>query len=175
MQFEYTYTWTEGEEQKSEVFTSSYVVRQAIWEHDKKVFGEEPVRDEEAEDPAALRTEFWAALNVAYKEIPDPEPTEEEKKAAALEEAKRIRAEAVAAIKVAVDGMVFDGDEISQTRMSNALRASETAGLDSTVWVLADNTVATVTKEQLAKALTLAMQEMAKVWTLPYTGGDAAE
>lgn len=175
MQFEYTYTWTEGEEQKSEVFTSSYVVRQAIWEHDKKVFGEEPVRDEEAEDPAALRTEFWKALNVAYKEIPDPEPTEEEKKAAALEEAKRVRAEAVASIKVAVDGMVFDGDEAAQSRMARALTAAEVAQQDSTVWVLADNTVATVTKDQLAKALAFSMQEMAKVWTLPYTGGDAAE
>lgn len=126
-------------------------------------------------DPAALRTEFWKALNVAYKEIPDPEPTEEEKKAAALEEAKRVRAEAVASIKVAVDGMVFDGDEAAQSRMARALTAAEVAQQDSTVWVLADNTVATVTKDQLAKALAFSMQEMAKVWTLPYTGGDAAE
>ena len=53
--------------------------------------------------------------------------------------------------------------------MARALTAAEAAGQDSTVWVLADNTVATVTKTQLAQALALSMQAMAKVWTSPYT------
>ena len=65
--------------------------------------------------------------------------------------------------------MTFDGDEIAQSRMARALTAAEAAGQDSTVWVLADNTVATVTKTQLAQALALSMQAMAKVWTSPYT------
>ena len=64
--------------------------------------------------------------------------------------------------------MVFDGDETAQSRMARALTAAEAAGQSSTIWVLADNTVATVTKAQLAQALALSMQEMGKLWTVPY-------
>ena len=85
-----------------------------------------------------------------------------------IEEAKRIRAAQVAAIVVEVDGMSFNGDEVSQSRMSRAILSADTAGLDSTVWVLADDTVATVTKEQLKQALAKSMLEMGSLWTVPY-------
>lgn len=140
-------------------YQSAWAVRQAIWEKEHKVFGFEP---EEG------KTEFWAALGVTYIEEPDPEPTEEEKAAAKLEEAKRIRAAQVAAIVVEVDGMSFNGDEDSQSRMTRAIIAADTAGLDSTVWVLANDTVATVTKEQLKQALAKSMLEMGSLWTVPY-------
>ena len=94
--------------------------------------------------------------------------SEEEKTVYNLDKIKNERAEAVAAIKVTVDGMVFDGDEIAQSRMARALTAAEATGQTSTVWVLADNTIATVTKAQLAQALALSMQEMGKLWTVPY-------
>lgn len=110
----------------------------------------------------------WATLGVTYTEEPDPEPTPEEIEAARLDEAKRLRAAKVAAITVEVDGMVFDGDEMAQSRMARAVTAAETAGLDKTVWVLADNTVAEVTKAQLQQALSKAMLAMAEVWTGPY-------
>lgn len=83
--------------------------------------------------------------------------------------AKRERAIKVAAIKVEVDGMTFDGDESAQSRMARAITAAETAGLESSVWVLADNTVATVTKAQLQQALSKAMLAMAELWTAPYS------
>ena len=150
-------------------YQSAWAVRQAIWEKEHKVFGSEP---EEG------KTEFWAALGVTYIEEPDPEPTEEEKAAAKLEEAKRIRAAQVAAIVVEVDGMSFNGDEMSQSRMSRAILSADTAGLDSTVWVLAADTVATVTKEQLKQALAKSMLEMGSLWTVPYedeTSEDVSE
>ena len=85
-----------------------------------------------------------------------------------LEQAKAERTEAVKAIKVKVDGMMFDGDEVAQSRMTRAITAAETAGLTQTTWVLADNTVATVTKEQLKQALSKAMLMMSDLWTAPY-------
>lgn len=97
-----------------------------------------------------------------------PEKTPEELAAAELSAAKAKRAAAVAAIKVTVDGMEFDGDEESQSRMARAITAAETANQDSTVWVLANNVPTTVTKAQLSQALALSMQEMAKLWTVPY-------
>lgn len=142
-----------------EEYASSWLVRQAISRKENKAFSVEPAEGKE---------EFWAALGVTYTEEPDPEPTEEEKAAQALEEAKRYRAAQVAAITVVVDGMTFDGDETAQSRMARAITAAETAGMDSTVWVLADNTVATVTKAQLQQALTKAMLAMSELWTVPY-------
>lgn len=102
-----------------------------------------------------------------------PEKTPEEQAADEMSEAKAKRAAAVAAIKVTVDGMEFDGDEESQSRMARAITAAEAAKQDTTVWVLANNVPTTVTKAQLSQALALSMQEMAKLWTVPYENAEA--
>lgn len=72
------------------------------------------------------------------------------------------RAELVAQIKVTVDGMVFDGDETSQTRMARALIGL--ADGESLVWVLANNAPVQVSKAQLCEALRLAGQAQAALW-----------
>ena len=102
-----------------------------------------------------------------------PEKTPEEQAADEMSEAKAKRAAAVAVIKVTVDGMEFDGDEESQSRMARAITAAEAAKQDTTVWVLANNVPTTVTKAQLSQALALSMQEMAKLWTVPYENAEA--
>lgn len=87
-----------------------------------------------------------------------PAKTEEQLRA----EWKQERAAAVAAITVEVDGMVFQGDETSQTRMSRSLSVMND---DETIrWVLADNTPAQVSKTQLIEALRLAGAEQARLW-----------
>ena len=113
----------------------------------------------------------WKALGVTYKikEIPEPvptEPTEEEIKQRELEEAKRVRADAVAAIKVTVDGMEFDGDETSQQRVARSILALKDG--ETITWVLRDNSIVEVTKEQLKQVLRKAGEEQTKLWTVPY-------
>lgn len=95
-----------------------------------------------------------------------PEPTEEEKQAQALADAKRDRAKAVDRLTVEVDGMVFDGDEVSQARMSVA--ASSMTDDETNVWVLHDNSVVQVTKAQLLQACRLARIAQSVLWTKPY-------
>ena len=99
---------------------------------------------------------------------PEPEyvPTEEEKQAQALADAKRERAAEVERLTVEVDGMVFDADETSQARMSVA--ASSMTDDETNVWVLADNTIVQVTKAQLMQACRLARIAQSAVWTKPY-------
>lgn len=142
-------------------YQSEWQVRQEVFKKDRVSFGEAP---EEG------KVEFWAQYGVIYSER---ELTPEEQEAQELAIAKRERAAKVAAITVEVDGMTFDGDEQAQSRMARAITAAETAGLESTVWVLADNTVATVTKVQLQQALAKAMIAMSELWTYPYTRGKA--
>lgn len=103
-----------------------------------------------------------------FQIVKAPYPTPEEIEAQELEQAKAERAAAVAAIKVEVDGMIFDGDEESQQRLTRAIQVAEITGMDSTQWVLADNTVATVTVEQAKQALAKAMLTMGELWTKPY-------
>ena len=94
----------------------------------------------------------------------------------AMTEAKTDRAEAVARITVEVDGMVFDGDEKAQDRMARAITMFQASNLPddyTTAWVLADNTVAQVTVNQLAQALLLAGQKQTELWTKPYEAGNA--
>lgn len=150
-------TWTYN----GVAYQSEWQVRQEVFNRDHVSFGEAP---EEG------KVEFWAQFGVTYSER---ELTPEEQEAQNLAVAKRERAAKVAAIKVEVDGMTFDGDEQAQSRMARAITAAETAGLESTVWVLADNSVATVTKAQLQQALSKAMLAMADVWTEPYVGARA--
>lgn len=86
-----------------------------------------------------------------------------------LEQAKAERAEAVENIAVEVDGMVFDGNEDAQRRISVAITTADITGQQSVDWVLKNNTVANVTREQLEKVLALSMQKMQELWTKPYT------
>ena len=146
-------TWTYN----GVAYQSEWQVRQEVFNRDHVSFGEAP---EEG------KGEFWAQFGVTYSER---ELTPEEQEAQNLAVAKRERAAQVASIKVRVDGMTFDGDEAAQSRMARAITAAETAGLESTVWVLADNTVKNVTKAQLQQALSKAMLAMAELWTKPYT------
>lgn len=103
--------------------------------------------------------------------VQTPRPPEEVA-AEELAHAKTERAEAVSRIIVTVDGMQFDGDETSQTRMSRAVVLAAVFGKDldatTTKWVLADNTVAYPTIRQLAQALMLAGEEQTAVWDKPY-------
>ena len=103
-----------------------------------------------------------------------PQPTQEELEAQALAQAKYERAEAVKTITVEVDGLIFDGDEDSQTRMARTITASQALGLpdDSTIsWDMADtnaNKVEQVTIAQLSKALYLAGCKQSELWGKPY-------
>lgn len=108
----------------------------------------------------------------AYKAVSGQWVLDEDKASeVAMTEAKTDRAEAVARITVEVDGMIFDGDEKAQDRMTRAITMFTSSGLPpdtTTEWVLADNTVANVTINQLAKALLLAGQKQTELWTKPY-------
>lgn len=88
-----------------------------------------------------------------------------------IKEAKYIRSNTVSNITVVVDGMVFDGDEVSQERMARTITAAIATGesmSSSTTWVLHDNTIAKVSISQLAAALRLAGEEQTRLWTVPY-------
>lgn len=96
---------------------------------------------------------------------PDPAPD-------ALAIAKEERARAVEAITVTVDGMEFDGNEDAQRRMTAKL-AGWPEGGETAQWVLADNSIANITKAQLQMALELAVARMQELWLAPYESGGA--
>ena len=84
-----------------------------------------------------------------------------------LADQKALRKQEVANITVTTAaGNTFDGNEDAQNRMSRSV----TAMLDTEVipWVLADNTVATVSRDELREALKLAGEAMAAIWVRPY-------
>lgn len=122
--------------------------------------------------------EFFAQLDEYAKAHPEviteehPHvPTPEELAAEALAQAKAERADAVAALTVEVDGLLFDGDEKAQERMARTVTAASATGAsmeDTTTWVLHDNTIATVSIRQLATALRLAGEKQTELWVLPY-------
>ena len=96
-----------------------------------------------------------------------PEPTEEEIAAVALKQAKAEREEYVSKIVVEVDGMLFDGDEVSQDRMARSIIALDLG--EKVQWVLADNSVAQVSRQQLREALRKAGTAQTAIWSDPYT------
>ena len=96
-----------------------------------------------------------------------PEPTEEELAAVALKQAKAEREEYVSKIVVEVDGMMFDGDEVSQDRMARSIIALDLG--EKVQWVLADNSVAQVSRQQLREALRKAGTAQTAIWSDPYT------
>lgn len=102
----------------------------------------------------------WLGFNA-----PAPEFTVTELTKQAEQAAKADRTEAVANITVSTfSGKTFDGDEKSQGRMARAIVASEP--LEETVWVLADNTPAIVTREELQEALKFAGAKQTSLWVV---------
>lgn len=76
---------------------------------------------------------------------------------------KKTRAENVSKITVEVDGMVFDGDETSTARITKAIVALEPE--ETNTWVLANNDVVEVTREQFIQVLRKAGIEQTALWT----------
>lgn len=86
-----------------------------------------------------------------------------------LHKAKNLRKQAVDSIIVTTSsGKQFDGHEDAQNRMSRTLNLIQEG--EVTEWVLADNSIALVTKEELSEALRLAGLEQTKLWIKPYQG-----
>lgn len=78
---------------------------------------------------------------------------------------KCIREKRVGEIVVTTSsGRVFDGDEISQTRMARAILAMAEFNVPSISWRLSDDTDADVTRAEMAEALLLAGQAQSTVW-----------
>lgn len=86
-----------------------------------------------------------------------------------LAKAKQARTEAVEKITVTTQaGNTFDGDERSQDRMARAVAVMDDT--DELPWVLADNSVITVSKAEIREALRLAGLATAAEWVKPYVG-----
>lgn len=80
---------------------------------------------------------------------------------------KTVRGHLMDTLKITTaSGKSFDADETSQTRMTRVLAAADAIGQPdaSWSWVLADNTVATITVAEVREALALAMQAQSDVW-----------
>ena len=91
----------------------------------------------------------------------------EELAAIAMQEAKDARQAEVQALTVATaSGRTFDGNEDAQNRMSRACTALNPQ--EETLWVLADNTPAMISREELQEALRLAGAAQTAIWVKPY-------
>lgn len=60
-------------------------------------------------------------------------------------------------------GKVFDGRDKDQVRMMAAIQASGILGLTETQWKLHDNSVATITLDELKEALALSIQAVGNI------------
>lgn len=96
-----------------------------------------------------------------------PEPDLAQIAAQTRAAAKIARALAVEAIQVTTQaGNTFDGDELSQGRMSRAIIALSTGLAPSVTWVLADNSAIEATAAELTEALVLAGMAQAAIWVI---------
>jgi len=82
-----------------------------------------------------------------------------------LQQKKILRIRLVNALTVEVDGVVLDGDELAQTRMARAITALP-AATSTTLWLDTSNTMQTLTRLQLAKALELAGAAQTALWDI---------
>ena len=62
--------------------------------------------------------------------------------------------------------MSFDGDEVSQDRMARSIIALDLG--EKVQWVLADNSIAMVSRQQLREALRKAGEAQTAIWADPY-------
>ena len=92
-------------------------------------------------------------LNGHFEPPPPPDTTKYEKE------------EKIKALQIEItSGAVFDGDEISQARMARAIQIAEITGQTSTEWKMADNSIMTITLDELKDALASAGRAMSDIW-----------
>lgn len=101
-----------------------------------------------------------------YRKGTAPKFSDEEVAMKQLLSAKAEREDYVSKIIVEVDGMPFDGDEVSQDRMARSIVALDLG--EKVQWVLADNSIAQVTRAQLREALRKAGEAQTAIWADPY-------
>lgn len=122
----------------------------------------EPAEPEDYSPTTYIRIEQDDAPYVVYEKRSDESVAYHK-----LAQAKQIRQAEVDAIQVITEaGNVFDGNEDAQTRMARAVISM--TDTDTINWVLADNSIANVTKAELIEALRLAGLEMSNIWVKPY-------
>ena len=102
-------------------------------------------------------------MNIDWSKMRTAEQLAAEQALADYDAWKTERQERVNAITVEVDGMEFDGDELSQNRMARTVAAADLM-TETTEWTLADNTVATVSVQTLKTACRLAGEEQTRIW-----------
>ena len=102
-------------------------------------------------------------MSIDWSKMRTAEQLAAEQALADYEAWKAERQERVNAITVEVDGMAFDGDELSQGRMARAVTAADQL-TDTTQWTLHDNSVVTVTAQQLKTACRLAGEAQTAIW-----------
>lgn len=102
-----------------------------------------------------------------YRKGSAPKFSDEEVAMNQLVAAKAEREDYVKRIVVEVDGMMFDGDEVSQDRMARSIIALDLG--EKVQWVLADNTIKMVSRAQLREALRKAGTAQTAIWSNPYT------
>ena len=85
---------------------------------------------------------------------------------AALREAEKIQRDITTAkiLVTTAAGNVFNGDEISQNRLSRAIMALQLTGTLTTHWVLANNVATEVGVPELAEALALSGAAQTALW-----------
>lgn len=98
--------------------------------------------------------------------IPDAAQTPEEVEVDLRNLKREIRTKNVSEIVVDVDGLMFDGDEVSQNRMARTIVAMQTAGVTSIPWTLADNSISDVTVDKLIEALLKSGQAQSSMWAI---------
>lgn len=77
---------------------------------------------------------------------------------------KKLRDQILQYIIVAVDGYKLQGDPKSQDLMNKAINAASVLGQTQVDWILANNSTAKLTVEQLKHALALAMAETGQIY-----------
>jgi hypothetical protein len=121
-----------------------------------------PLDDDQ--EPHMIQIKQWLVDNAGLIAAHVPYvPSQAEIDAQALADFKASRTLAVSQIVVTTtSGKTFDGNEEAQNRMARAVAAG--ASTETTQWLLADNTVATVTYAEIKEALRLAGLEQTALW-----------
>jgi hypothetical protein len=77
---------------------------------------------------------------------------------------KQAKIEALSSVKVTTtSGKVFDGRDIDQQRMLSVIISSSVINITETQWKLADNTITTVSLDELKEALALSIQAIGNI------------
>lgn len=122
------------------------------------------ITDETWQEAININANCYSRNKFITKDFRTQKETDNQEAAELVSKNKISKQLELSSIKVTTtNGNIFDGNELARNNMMSAILSADTVQITEAEWKLADNTIKTISLDELKEALALAIQEVGNI------------